>query len=98
MVNSGGGKGVCTVICTAGKDLCKTNTVVYIAPTHCTYVQVVHSALSIVDFPAPYQNLPKVLRPYPEYSRANSYPWSPFPPRRACPGPGPHSFRTLKRS
>ena len=27
---------------------------------------------------------------YPEYSRANSYPWSPFPPRRARPGPGPH--------
>jgi len=30
------------------------------------------------------------LRPYPEYSRANSYPWSPFPPRRARPGSGPH--------
>ena len=30
------------------------------------------------------------VRPYPEYSRANSYPWSPFPPRRARPGPGPH--------
>ena len=30
------------------------------------------------------------LRPYPEYSRANSYPWSPFHPRRARPGPGPH--------
>ena len=28
---------------------------------------------------------------YPEYSRANSYPWSPFPPRRARSGPGPHS-------
>ena len=27
-------------------------------------------------------------RAYPEYSRANSYPWSPFPPRRARPGPG----------
>jgi len=25
----------------------------------------------------------EVLRPYPEYSRDNSYPWSPFPPRRA---------------
>jgi len=23
-------------------------------------------------------------RPYPEYSRANSYPWSHFPPRRHC--------------
>lgn len=65
VVNSGGGKGVCTVICTAGKDLCKTNTVVFIAPMHCTYVQVVHSALSIVDFPAPYQNLPKITFPYP---------------------------------
>jgi len=31
------------------------------------------------------------LRPYPEYSRANSYPWSPFPPRRARPGPGAHT-------
>ena len=28
------------------------------------------------------------LRPYPECSRANSYPWSPFPPRRARPGAG----------
>ena len=27
----------------------------------------------------------------PEYCRANSYPWSSFPPRRARPGPGPHS-------
>ena len=26
----------------------------------------------------------------PEYSRAYLYPWSPFPPRRARPGPGPH--------
>ena len=33
------------------------------------------------------------LRPYPEYSRANSYPWSPPPPRRARPGPGPHTQR-----
>jgi len=32
------------------------------------------------------------LRPYPEHSRANSYPWSPFPPRRARPGPGPHKY------
>jgi len=35
------------------------------------------------------------LRPYPEYSRANSYPWSPPPPRRARPGPGPHSHALL---
>jgi len=28
---------------------------------------------------------------YPEYSRANSYPWSPFTPRRAHTGPGPHT-------
>ena len=35
--------------------------------------------------------VPPPLRPYPEYSRANSYPWSPFPPRRARPGPCPHS-------
>ena len=28
---------------------------------------------------------------YPEYSRDNSYPRSPFPPRRARPGPGPHT-------
>jgi len=27
---------------------------------------------------------------FPGYSRANSYPWSPFLPRRARPGPGPH--------
>jgi len=25
------------------------------------------------------------------YSRADSYPWSPFPPRRARPEPGPHT-------
>ena len=33
----------------------------------------------------------EVVLPYPEYSRANSYPWSPFPPRRARPGPGPRT-------
>ena len=39
------------------------------------------------------------LRPYPKYSRANSYHWSHFPPRRARPGPGPHSRVTsLMRS
>ena len=27
---------------------------------------------------SPFAN--RVLRPYPEYSRDNSYPWSPFPP------------------
>ena len=27
---------------------------------------------------------------YPECSRANFYPWSPFPLRRAHLGPGPH--------
>ena len=31
------------------------------------------------------------FRPYPEYDRANFYPWSPCPPRRARPGPGPHT-------
>jgi len=34
-----------------------------------------------------------MLRTYPEYSRANSYPWCFFPPRRARPGPGPHTGR-----
>ena len=33
------------------------------------------------------------LRPYPEYCRANFYPWSSFPSRRARPGPGPHTHR-----
>ena len=28
---------------------------------------------------------------YSEYSRANSYPWSPFSPRLARPGPGPRT-------
>jgi len=32
---------------------------------------------------------------YTEYSRPNSYPWSPFPPRRACPGPGPQTLAVL---
>ena len=35
------------------------------------------------------------LRPYPEYSRAKSYLWSPPPPKRARPGPGPHTPRSL---
>ena len=30
--------------------------------------------------------------PYPEYSRANFHHWSPFPPERARPGPGPHTL------
>ena len=32
---------------------------------------------------------------YPKYSRANAYPWSPFPPRRARPGPGPRILQRL---
>ena len=32
----------------------------------------------------------QAVRPYPEYSRAHFYPWSPFPPRRARAGPGLH--------
>ena len=35
--------------------------------------------------------------PYLEYSRANSYPWIPFPPRRARPGPGPHKSQALSQ-
>ena len=31
------------------------------------------------------------LCPYPEYSRANSYPWSPSPPRRAAAPAGRHA-------
>jgi len=37
------------------------------------------------------------LRSYPKYSRAKSYPWSPFPPRRARPGPGRHKPCNLRR-
>ena len=37
----------------------------------------------------------EALRPYLESSRANSYPWSPFPPRRARPGPGPHNHHRV---
>ena len=32
-----------------------------------------------------------VMRPFPEYRRANSYPWCPSLPRRAHLGPGPHN-------
>jgi hypothetical protein len=38
------------------------------------------------------------LCPCPEYCRANSYPWSSFPPRRARPGPGPHKPRLVEAS
>ena len=31
----------------------------------------------------------EVQSSHPEYSRADFYHWSPFPPRRAHPGPGP---------
>jgi len=39
--------------------------------------------------------LGQALRPHPDYSRANSYPLSPFPPRRTRPGPGPHKSASL---
>ena len=42
-------------------------------------------------------NVPRPLRPWPEYSRANSYPWSPFPPRRARPGPGLYPTAAAER-
>jgi len=43
-------------------------------------------------------DLPEDKGPYathPEYSRANPYPWCPFPARRARPGPGPHKYRLM---
>ena len=33
-----------------------------------------------------------------DHSRDSSYPWSPFPPRRARPGPGPHIQQDLLRN
>uniref|UniRef100_A0A7S0ERX5 Uncharacterized protein n=1 Tax=Hanusia phi TaxID=3032 RepID=A0A7S0ERX5_9CRYP len=65
VVSSGQGSAVCTVICTAPKAECKTMTTVYIAPAHCSYVQVLPSAVDLVEFPAPYNNMPKVVFPYP---------------------------------
>ena len=46
--------------------------------------------LAVCGYRAPviYQDWFLGVRPYPEYSRSNSYPWSPFPPMRARPGPG----------
>jgi len=35
--------------------------------------------------PVVHQIVRDPLRPYPEYSRANSYPWSPFPPEAGPP-------------
>ena len=34
---------------------------------------------------------------YPEYSRADFYPWSPFPPRQARPRPDPHPPLSLSK-
>ena len=47
---------------------------------------------------ARHRNPPRVMiikgpdASYTKYSRANSYPWRSFPPRRARPGLGPHTF------
>ena len=37
----------------------------------------------------------EALRPHLEYSRANSYPWSPLPPMRARAGPGRRNYHCL---
>ena len=39
-VSAGEGSAVCTVVCMASQDACKANSVVYIAPAHCSFVQV----------------------------------------------------------
>uniref|UniRef100_A0A7S4HBQ3 Uncharacterized protein n=1 Tax=Guillardia theta TaxID=55529 RepID=A0A7S4HBQ3_GUITH len=65
VVSSGQGSAVCTVVCTASKAECKTTTAVYIAPAHCAYVQVLPSAVDLVEFPAPYDSMAKVVFPYP---------------------------------
>ena len=60
-------------------------------------IQRQHRTLHIQKYVLPYVLQKGVYvrtgayRPHPEYSRANSYPWSPFSPRRARPGPGPHT-------
>jgi hypothetical protein len=40
LVSTGEGNAVCTVVCLGSPDECKSKSVVYIAPTHCGYVQV----------------------------------------------------------
>ena len=55
-----------------GQDECKTNSVVYISPAHCGYVQVLPTETEVVEFPPPYQALPKLVFPYPTQ-------WQPYP-------------------
>ena len=71
LVSTGDGAAVCTVVCMGTADACKTNSVVYISPAHCAYVQVLPTQTQVVDFPAPYDYLPKLVFPYPTE-------WTPF--------------------
>jgi len=59
-------------ITTYTQDECKTQSVVYISPAHCGYVQVLPTQTEVVEFPPPYQYLPKLVFPYPTQ-------WNPYP-------------------
>jgi len=72
VVSTGEGSAVCTVVCMGTQDECKTNSVVYISPAHCGYVQVLPTQTEVVEFPPPYQYLPKLVFPYP--TQWNAYP------------------------
>ena len=72
VVSTGEGSAVCTVVCMGTADQCKTNSVVYISPAHCGYVQVLPTQTQVVDFPPPYEYLPKLVFPYP--TQWNAYP------------------------
>jgi hypothetical protein len=56
VVSTGEGSAVCTVVCMGTADECKTNSVVYISPAHCAYVQVLPTQTQVVDFPPPYHS------------------------------------------
>lgn len=66
VVSGGEGSATCVVHCPLSNLMCQASTVVFISPSNCQDVQVVPSSNVPALFPAPYNNLPTLMFPYPK--------------------------------
>ena len=66
VVSGGSGSATCTVNCPLSDVMCKASTVVIISPANCQNVQVTSLTNAPELFPAPYNNLPTLMFPYPK--------------------------------
>eukprot|EP00802_Teleaulax_amphioxeia_P011086 Tamp_11116.p1 GENE.Tamp_11116~~Tamp_11116.p1 ORF type:complete len:309 (+),score=29.16 Tamp_11116:747-1673(+) len=66
VIAGGAGSATCIVKCPQSNLMCQASTVVFISPSDCQDVQVTPAQTSPDLFPAPYNNLPTLMFPYPQ--------------------------------